>query len=125
MRWRSRRGKGSLSSASCASRSRCYRHSRRSWGGPAVSTSRTCGGPGETAITCELLFHPDSVDEPGFDPADAVGFWDETNRPVWHICELSQAGIASRAYRPGAYSPREAISAAWDREVLRAIGHAR
>ncbi len=82
-------------------------------------------GPGRTGITCEWLFHPDSFDEPGFDPDDAVRFWDETNRQDWHICELSHAGIASRAYQPGPYSPREAISAAWDREFLRAIGQAR
>ena len=38
---------------------------------------------------------------PGFDPADAVEFWDMTNRQDWHVCELSQAGISSRAYTPG------------------------
>ncbi len=81
-------------------------------------------GPGRTGITCEWLFHPDSFDEPGFDPDYAVRFWDETNRQDWHICELSHAGIASRAYQPGPYSPREAISAAWDREFLRTMGHA-
>lgn len=80
-------------------------------------------GPGRTHITCEWLFHPDSFTQPGFDPDDAVRFWDMTNRQDWHICELSHAGIASRAYEPGPYSPREGISAAWDREFLRAIGH--
>jgi len=34
----------------------------------------------------------------------------------WHVRELSQQGIASRAYQPGPYSPRESIPAAWDRE---------
>ena len=81
-------------------------------------------GPGRTRITCEWLFHPDSFAEPGFDPDDAVRFWDETNRQDWHICEQSHAGITSRAYVPGPYSPREGISAAWDREFLRAMGHA-
>jgi Rieske 2Fe-2S family protein len=80
-------------------------------------------GPGRTRLTCEWLFHPDSFAEPGFDPDDAVRFWDETNRQDWHICEQSHAGIASRAYVPGPYSPREGISAAWDREFLRAMGH--
>ena len=82
-------------------------------------------GPERTRITCEWLFHPDSFDRPGFDPDDAVRFWDETNRQDWHVCELSHAGIASRAYEPGPYSPREGIAAAWDREFLRTIGHAR
>jgi Rieske 2Fe-2S family protein len=80
-------------------------------------------GPRRTAVTCEWLFHPDAFAQPGFDPDDAVRFWDETNRQDWHVCELAQAGVASRAYTPGPYSPREGISAAWDREFLRAIGH--
>ena len=76
-----------------------------------------------THITCEWLFHPDAFGQPGFSPEDAVSFWDETNRQDWNICERSQLGIASRAYEPGPYSPREGISAAWDRAFLRAIGH--
>ena len=79
-------------------------------------------GPARTRITCEWLFHPDSFAQPGFDPDDAVRFWDETNRQDWHVCELSHAGIGSRVYEPGPYSPREAISAAWDREFLGALG---
>ena len=80
-------------------------------------------GPGRTRITCDWLFHPDSFAAPGFDPDDAVRFWDETNRQDWHICEQSHAGITSRAYVPGPYSPREGIAAAWDREFLQALGH--
>ena len=80
-------------------------------------------GPARTRISCEWLFHPASFGEAGFDPDDAVRFWDTTNRQDWHICEQSHAGIASRAYEPGPYSSREGIAAAWDREFLRAIGH--
>src|SRR5439155_1567372 len=69
-------------------------------------------GPGRTRITCDWLFHPDSFAAPGFDPDDAVRFWDETNRQDWHICEQSHAGITSRAYVPGPYSTREGIAAA-------------
>jgi Rieske 2Fe-2S family protein len=79
--------------------------------------------PDRTHITCEWLFHADAFGQPGFDPQDAVGFWDETNRQDWNICERSQLGVSSRAYEPGPYSPREGIAAAWDREFLRAIGH--
>jgi Rieske 2Fe-2S family protein len=81
-------------------------------------------GPSRTRISCEWLFHPDSFSAPGFDADDAVRFWDETNRQDWHICEQSHAGIASRAYVPGPYSPREGIAAAWDRAFLKALGHA-
>ncbi len=81
--------------------------------------------PGHTRIACEWLFHPDSFARPDFDPEDAVRFWDETNTQDWHICEQSYAGISSRAYVPGPYSPREAIAAAWDREFLKALGRTR
>ena len=79
--------------------------------------------PGHTRISCEWLFHPDAFGQAGFDPQDAVRFWDETNRQDWNISERSQLGVASRAYEPGPYSPREGIAAAWDREFLRALGH--
>jgi len=79
-------------------------------------------GPGRTRITCEWLFHPDTLADPAFDPNDGVEFWDMTNRQDWHICEESQRGIMSPAYRPGPYSPRESLSVAFDREVLAALG---
>jgi len=62
---------------------------------------------------------------PGFHPPAAVGSWDATTRQDWRTCERSQLGVSSRAYARGPYSPREGISAAWDREFLRAIGHSR
>lgn len=80
--------------------------------------------PGRTLVECEWLFHPEARSFAGFDPDDAVRFWDEVNRQDWHVCELAQAGVASRAYRPGPFSPRESVSAAWDREYLRALGRA-
>ena len=75
-----------------------------------------------TLILCDWLFHPDAFGRTGFNPKDAVEFWDMTNRQDWHVCELSQQGISSRAYQPGYFSPRESIPAAWDREYLRALG---
>jgi glycine betaine catabolism A len=75
--------------------------------------------PDRTLIVCDWFFHPDAFNRPDFHPNDAIEFWDMTNRQDWHVCELSQQGIASRAYQPGPYSPRESIPAAWDREYLR------
>jgi len=72
-----------------------------------------------TLILCDWFFHPEAFDRDDFHPNDAIEFWDVTNRQDWHVCELSQQGIASRAYQPGPYSPRESIPAAWDREYLR------
>ena len=37
------------------------------------------------------------------------------------MSELSQAGIASRAYRPGVYSPREGLLWEFDRVVSRIL----
>jgi len=78
--------------------------------------------PQRVTIYCDWLFHPDAFGRSDFHPEDAIEFWDMTNRQDWHVCELSQQGIASRAYQPGPYSPRESIPAAWDREYLRALG---
>jgi len=75
--------------------------------------------PERTLIVCDWFFHPEAFDRADFKPDDAIEFWDMTNRQDWHVCELSQQGIASRAYEPGPYSSRESIPAAWDREYLR------
>jgi phenylpropionate dioxygenase-like ring-hydroxylating dioxygenase large terminal subunit len=72
-----------------------------------------------TLIRCDWFFHPEAFGRADFHPEDAIDFWDMTNKQDWHVCELSQQGIASRAYQPGPYSPRESIPAAWDREYLR------
>ena len=75
--------------------------------------------PERTLIFCDWLFNPEAFKRSDFEPDDAVKFWDMVNRQDWHVCELSQQGIASRAYEPGPYSARESIPAAWDREYLR------
>ena len=77
--------------------------------------------PERTLIVCDWLFHPDAFGRKDFRPDDAIQFWDMVNRQDWHVCELSQQGIASRAYQPGPYSSRESIPAAWDDYYLRQI----
>jgi Rieske 2Fe-2S family protein len=77
--------------------------------------------PERTVIFCDWLFNPEAFKRSDFEPEDAVEFWDTVNRQDWHVCELSQQGIASRAYEPGPYSARESIPAAWDRYYLRFI----
>jgi Rieske 2Fe-2S family protein len=77
-----------------------------------------------TEIVCEWHFHPDEIVRPGFDPSDAVEFWDLTNRQDWHVCELSQLGLNSRAYTPGPYSVREGILYDFDRLVARVVAAA-
>jgi phenylpropionate dioxygenase-like ring-hydroxylating dioxygenase large terminal subunit len=77
--------------------------------------------PERTLIFCDWFFNPEAFKRSDFDPDDAIQFWDMVNRQDWHVCELSQQGIASSAYEPGPYSARESIPAAWDREYLRHV----
>jgi Rieske 2Fe-2S family protein len=74
--------------------------------------------PDRTINICEWHFHPRELARPGFDASDVTEFWDMTNRQDWHVCELSQAGIASRAYTPGPYSNREDLLYAFDRMIV-------
>jgi Rieske 2Fe-2S family protein len=67
-------------------------------------------GPGETTIVCDLLFHPDEIAKPSFDPSDVADFWDLVNRQDWRVCEGVQAGMRSRAFRHGYYAPMEDAS---------------
>jgi glycine betaine catabolism A len=75
-------------------------------------------GVDRTEIVCDWLFHPDAMAASGFDPEDAIAFWDLTNRQDWHVCEQMQLGLKSRAYRPGPYSHREDLLHGFDRLIL-------
>ncbi|HUA07773.1 MAG TPA: aromatic ring-hydroxylating dioxygenase subunit alpha [Candidatus Acidoferrales bacterium] len=66
--------------------------------------------PDRTEIVCDFLFHPSEIEKPGFDPSDAVAFWDLVNRQDWAICESVQAGMRSRAFTHGYYAPMEDYS---------------
>jgi Rieske 2Fe-2S family protein len=77
---------------------------------------------GRTQIVNEFLFDPVVMAQPGFDPSDAAGFWDMTNRQDWHVCELTQLGVASQAYTPGPYAQEEELLHAFDQEYLRVLG---
>ncbi len=75
-----------------------------------------------TRIVCEWLVHPDEMARPGFSLGDVTEFWDLTNRQDWHVCELAQSGISSRAYTPGPYSSREDLLYAFDRFIVATLG---
>jgi Rieske 2Fe-2S family protein len=77
--------------------------------------------PQRTLILCDWFFNPEAFGRSDFDPDDAVNFWDMVNKQDWHVCELSQQGISSRAYKPGPYSARESIPAAWDQYYLQVM----
>ncbi|MGI9236631.1 MAG: aromatic ring-hydroxylating dioxygenase subunit alpha [Woeseiaceae bacterium] len=67
-------------------------------------------GPVRTDIVCEILFHPDEMQKPYFDPLDAVEFWDLVNKQDWAICESVQRGMRSRVFESGYYGPMEDLS---------------
>jgi Rieske 2Fe-2S family protein len=72
---------------------------------------------GRTEIVCEFLFAADEVAKPGFDPKDAVDFWDETNKQDWKVCERTQLGVQSSAYDRGRLSRLEWMTHTFDRFV--------
>lgn len=79
-------------------------------------------GPEATTVVCDFLFHPSEIEKPGFDPSDAVEFWDLVNRQDWTICEGVQAGLRSRAFRYGYYAPMEDASLDIRRYVASRLG---
>ncbi len=79
-------------------------------------------GPERTRVECDFLFHPEEMARPGFDPSDAVGFWDLVNRQDWLICAEVQKGLRSRAHRVGYYAPMEDPSLDVRRYVEERVG---
>jgi Rieske 2Fe-2S family protein len=79
-------------------------------------------GPERTDIVCHFLFEPCEVEKPGFNPTDAVEFWDITNRQDWSICESVQRGMHSRVHQFGYYAPMEDYSLDIRRYVRERLG---
>ena len=77
--------------------------------------------PDHTRIVCQWLYHPGAINQDGFDAQATIDLWDEVNRQDWRVSELTQQGVASRAYRPGPYSALESMPAAFDREYLKTM----
>ncbi len=67
-----------------------------------------------TEVVCEWLFEPATIAADGFDPSDAIDFWDQVNREDWHVCELTQLGVRNRGAVAGRYSAEETDVHAFD-----------
>src|SRR3954452_21823257 len=65
------------------------------------------GALNRTEVLCLWIFEPATTQAPDFDPSDAVGFRDQVNREHWHVCEITQKGMASRGFEPGRYTSEE------------------
>jgi len=74
-------------------------------------------GPERTDITCHFLFETHELLKPGFDPSDAVDFWDLVNRQDWTVCEAVQVGIRARVHAHGYYAPMED----WNLDIRRYV----
>lgn len=74
-------------------------------------------GPDRTRVVCDWLFEAETIAMPGFDPSDAVAFWDLTNQQDWHVCELQQRGTASSSWVAGRFSNQEPSVHAFDMMV--------
>jgi Rieske 2Fe-2S family protein len=74
-------------------------------------------GPDRTLVVCDWLFEAETIATPGFDPSDAVAFWDLTNTQDWHVCELQQRGTRSSSWVAGRYSSLEPSVHAFDQMV--------
>ncbi|HEX9426800.1 MAG TPA: aromatic ring-hydroxylating dioxygenase subunit alpha [Candidatus Polarisedimenticolia bacterium] len=82
-------------------------------------------GPGRSEVTCEFLFDAREVAKPGFDPSDAVDFWDLTNKQDWKACELAFEGTRSKGYERGRLSSLEWMVNIFDRFVADRLTGAR
>ncbi len=64
--------------------------------------------PGRSRVVCEWLFDPEVMTLPDFDPMDAVELFDIVNKQDWEVCEMTQLGMTSRAFKSGGvYVPAE------------------
>jgi glycine betaine catabolism A len=78
--------------------------------------------PSRTEVVCDFLFAPSEIQRPGFDPSDAVNFWDLVNRQDWTICENVQLGMRSRVFQHGYYAPMESASLDIRRYIREKLG---
>ena len=76
-------------------------------------------GSDRTRVVCDWLFEPETLALDSFDPSEVVELWDRTNRQDWHLCELTQQGVGSRAYEAGPLSHAEGLLQAFGQEYRR------
>ncbi|MBV8172877.1 MAG: aromatic ring-hydroxylating dioxygenase subunit alpha [Candidatus Eremiobacteraeota bacterium] len=78
--------------------------------------------PQRTTVICDFLFDPREMDKSGFDPSDAVEFWDLVNRQDWTICAAVQRGMQALVFEHGYYAPMESASLDIRRYVRERLG---
>lgn len=61
--------------------------------------------PDRTTVTCHYLFRPETVNSEGFDPSPVVDFRHLLATQDWAVCERTQLGMTSRAFKDGGVLP--------------------
>ena len=61
--------------------------------------------PDRTQVTCHYLFRPETVATAGFDPSPVVDFRHLLAGQDWAVCERTQLGMTSRAFKDGGVLP--------------------
>jgi Rieske 2Fe-2S family protein len=64
-------------------------------------------GADRTRIQCRWAFAPEDLEQPDFNPAFAIDFWDITNTQDWRACESVQRGLSHPAAQPGVLTSDE------------------
>ncbi|MDJ0655841.1 MAG: aromatic ring-hydroxylating dioxygenase subunit alpha [Xanthomonadales bacterium] len=78
-------------------------------------------GPETVYIETEWFCATEQIEQPGFDPRDAIEFWDTTNRQDWGLCENALRGLRSTGHRPGPYQSWETCVHDFDRWYVRRV----
>ena len=63
--------------------------------------------PDRTEVICDWFFESTTITTDGFDPTDAVEFWDQVNREDWGVCRLNQLGLSNHDATAGRYTTQE------------------
>jgi phenylpropionate dioxygenase-like ring-hydroxylating dioxygenase large terminal subunit len=78
-------------------------------------------GVSRSRVLCEWFVEPAILGQGEIEHADAIGIWDIINRQDWHVCQLTQKGVESRAFQPGRYSEIESMVYDFDQYYRRTM----
>lgn len=71
-------------------------------------------GAEQVFIETEWFCSKEQMQDPDFDPSDAIEFWDKTNKQDWALCENALMGLKSEGHLPGRYQAGETCSHLFD-----------
>ncbi len=76
-------------------------------------------GPEQVYVESEWFCCEEQIEDPNFDPSDAVEFWHKTNKQDWALCENAMKGLKSHGHLPGRYQPGETCAHLFDQWYVR------